>query len=61
MSELNFGLKISTFKINININKAEASSKQTLSSIAKNEARLMKADNAKERNTAEFYLAGCRY
>ncbi len=61
MSELNFGLKISTFKISININKAEEANKKALSSIVKNEARLLKATNAKVKNAAEFYLADCRY
>ena len=61
MSEINFGLKISTFKINININKDEKSSKKALSAVYKNETKLNEINRLKEKQAIDYHLAGCRF
>ena len=61
MSELNFGLKISTFRINININIDEKSNKDTLSNAYMNELKLKEADNIKEKLVVDYHLASCHF
>lgn len=61
MSVLNFGLKISTFKINININIDEKSDDLALANLLKKENMLQQANSSKEKAFVDFHYSGCRY